>query len=364
MKIGFLSYFNLRAGEGYEHWLRDVYGRLGRRNEIKIITSDVGPRRWSLEDEFTGAEIREFPFRKAFFNPFSAEAAEVRALFRDSDVVYSVYFTATRLSLALDLMLLTLRSRYGTHVVMGHHNPNDWFMHDRTLTAKTGILLGRRIAHHHALNNEMKVELEAHGVRRVHKIPNGIETSEFRTGSKAEKFRMLYVGSLDKRKGADLIPFFFESTQKQIQEAELAIAGDGTLTHTIRNAADNGHLRWMGFVDEPTKRELYTESHVFIAPSQRETFMLTGLEAMASGTPVVTFDIPGPREYVVNGYNGYLVRTIDEMVEKVKLIHDAWKRGDESYWEMCRNARKTAKRFDWEVIIPELEGMLREVAEE
>ncbi|PSN82842.1 hypothetical protein B9Q02_11170, partial [Candidatus Marsarchaeota G1 archaeon BE_D] len=91
------------------------------------------------------------------------------------------------------------------------------------------------------------------------------------------------------------------------------------------------------------KRELYAKSHVLIAPSRYETFMLTGLEAMASGTPVVTFD---------------------EMVEKVNKLYSLWKSGSQEYWEMCKNARKTAERFDWAVIIPKLEHMFHTVVKE
>ena len=48
------------------------------------------------------------------------------------------------------------------------------------------------------------------------------------------------------------------------------------------------YLRWIGFVDEADKPSLYRLADVFVFPSLYEGFGLMALEAMASGTPVVT----------------------------------------------------------------------------
>jgi glycosyltransferase involved in cell wall biosynthesis len=47
--------------------------------------------------------------------------------------------------------------------------------------------------------------------------------------------------------------------------------------------------------------------HVFVLPSYREGTPRTVLEAMAMGRPVITTDVPGCRETVVDGVNGVLV---------------------------------------------------------
>ena len=48
-------------------------------------------------------------------------------------------------------------------------------------------------------------------------------------------------------------------------------------------------------------------AHVYVLPSYREGTPLTVLEAMATGRPIVTTDVPGCRETVVPGENGFLV---------------------------------------------------------
>lgn len=46
---------------------------------------------------------------------------------------------------------------------------------------------------------------------------------------------------------------------------------------------------------------------VFVLPSYHEGMPRTVLEAMATGRPILTTDVPGCKETVVNGYNGWLV---------------------------------------------------------
>ena len=53
----------------------------------------------------------------------------------------------------------------------------------------------------------------------------------------------------------------------------------------------NDYLQWTGYIDEEDKPSLYRLADVFVYPSMYEGFGLPPLEAMASGTPVVTSDV-------------------------------------------------------------------------
>lgn len=56
-------------------------------------------------------------------------------------------------------------------------------------------------------------------------------------------------------------------------------------------------------------------SSVYVLPSYREGTPRTVLEAMAMGRPIITTDVPGCRETVINGHNGYLVpaKAVEEL---------------------------------------------------
>lgn len=54
-------------------------------------------------------------------------------------------------------------------------------------------------------------------------------------------------------------------------------------------------------------KDWITDTSVFVLPSYREGVPRSTQEAMAIGRPVITTDVPGCRETVVDGINGFLV---------------------------------------------------------
>jgi glycosyltransferase involved in cell wall biosynthesis len=71
---------------------------------------------------------------------------------------------------------------------------------------------------------------------------------------------------------------------------------------------ESGLLEWPGHV--PVKPWL-AQASVFVLPSYREGVPRSTQEAMAMGRAVITTDVPGCRETVVDGVNGYLVPARD-----------------------------------------------------
>ena len=59
--------------------------------------------------------------------------------------------------------------------------------------------------------------------------------------------------------------------------------------------------------------------NIFVLPSYHEGIPRTVLEAMSTGRPILTTDVPGCRETVINGGNGWLVQkaNIEELAEKM-----------------------------------------------
>lgn len=56
---------------------------------------------------------------------------------------------------------------------------------------------------------------------------------------------------------------------------------------------------------------LYSMSDLCLVTSRYETFSQVTLESICSGTPVVAFNISGPKDIIINGKNGFLVNSFD-----------------------------------------------------
>lgn len=72
----------------------------------------------------------------------------------------------------------------------------------------------------------------------------------------------------------------------------------------VEKWAGDGIVEWPGHVPVPTWMAL---ASVFVLPSYREGVPRSTQEAMAMGRPVITTDVPGCRETVVDGVNGFLI---------------------------------------------------------
>ena len=111
---------------------------------------------------------------------------------------------------------------------------------------------------------------------------------------------VLYLGGFDWRKQVnDLLLAYTYVGEADGDTFPLVIAGreptyDDRLFPDLREYSRRlkieDYVQWIGFVDEADKPSLYRLADVFVFPSLYEGFGLMALEAMASGTPVVTSD--------------------------------------------------------------------------
>lgn len=86
----------------------------------------------------------------------------------------------------------------------------------------------------------------------------------------------------------------------------------GLSREDIQSWVDEGILEWYGHV--PVQPWL-AQTSVYVLPSYREGVPRSTQEAMATGRPVITTDVPGCRETVEDGVNGYMipVRDVDAL---------------------------------------------------
>ena len=82
------------------------------------------------------------------------------------------------------------------------------------------------------------------------------------------------------------------------------VYGVGPLLERLRDAYPLVH--WRGVVPRAELVRVYGAADVFVFPSLSETFGLVMLEAMACGTPVAAFPVPGPLDVVGRSRGGVL----------------------------------------------------------
>jgi glycosyltransferase involved in cell wall biosynthesis len=109
---------------------------------------------------------------------------------------------------------------------------------------------------------------------------------------------LLYAGNIKPHKNVERLIEAFQQlhADARFQHLKLLIIGDEiskypTLRRTVHRGKLHKHVRFLGFVPYETLRVLYRLASVFVFPSLYEGFGLPPLEAMASGTPVVTSNV-------------------------------------------------------------------------
>ncbi len=114
----------------------------------------------------------------------------------------------------------------------------------------------------------------------------------------------LYVGNIKPHKNLErLIDAFARVRLMGLDQLKLIIIGDQIsqyqgLRRAVHQHKLHKHVRFFGFVPMETLSVLYRLASVFVFPSLYEGFGLPPLEAMASGTPVITSNVSSLPEVV------------------------------------------------------------------
>src|SRR5690606_31464226 len=97
-------------------------------------------------------------------------------------------------------------------------------------------------------------------------------------------------------------------------------ANMGALKQSELDALINtGVINYPGYV--LNVKDWIANSDVFVLPSYREGVPRSTQEAMAIGRAIITTDVPGCRETVVDGINGFLVPKWNPNVLAEKMIY-------------------------------------------
>ena len=207
--------------------------------------------------------------------------------------------------------------------------------------------------------------------RDIEVIPNFIDLERFRKQPK-EHFKLaicpggekllVHTSNFRKVKRIEDVLGMFSLLRKRMA-VKLLLVGDGPERQRMENICReldlNEDVRFLGKLD--AVEELLSVCDLFIMPSEKESFGLAALEAMACEVPVISSNTGGLPELNIQGVTGFLsnVGDVNDMAEKAEFILR-----EENLPRFKAAALARAKEFDLENILPKYEAYYEAVLQQ
>jgi len=199
-------------------------------------------------------------------------------------------------------------------------------------------------------------------------IPNFIDLEKFKK-QKKDHFKkaicpngealVVHISNFRKVKRIGDVMSLFYNIQQEIP-AKLLMIGDGPerakAEKQARELGIHDDVRFLGKLE--AVEEVLSVADLFLMPSEKESFGLAALEAMACEVPVISSNTGGLPELNVQGTTGFLsnVGDVEDMTRKALFILDK-----NNLPTFKANALKRAKEFDISRILPLYESYYERV---
>ena len=188
---------------------------------------------------------------------------------------------------------------------------------------------------------------------RVKVIPYGfppvIKEKDYRIITGCKPLKLLFVGKLTQQKGlADLLA----AVEPLSDDVELTLIGQKGIEDCKALDSALRKFTWIPGLPHHEILKHMREHDVLIFPSLFDGFGLVITEAMSQGTPVITTERTGGRDFIQHGQNGWLFNagSVSELRASIRhLLHFP-----ESIAEVGTNALITARSRPWSVYSNEL----------
>ena len=215
-----------------------------------------------------------------------------------------------------------------------------------------------------------RIFLLRHGVRRqnTYVTSTGIDYTQYEVGRNDTIFRMIFVGRLDKiQKGISLLLQVIKHVIAHAPtDVEIAIVGSGPACHEIEHIASmSSKIRYLGFVSEEEKIKLLSQCNLMIVTSNIEPFSIVTVEGLASGLPVVSTPVSGPRSILTAGDDFGTITSfyLHKFMKSVLNYYSKWQEDKDSFYRNKLKRRNESKNlFDRSVMIKNYAAMIDEVA--
>jgi glycosyltransferase involved in cell wall biosynthesis len=351
---------NPQAG-GAEVHLHEIFSRLAARgHEVHLLCS--GWRGAPADDVLDGMRIHRVSSRYGF--PFAAAPAftKLAGALKPDVVVEDVNKIPLNLTKQWrGPFVLLVPHLFGTTALREVPLP----LAAMVLAAEQGMPRTYAGAAVHAISGSTRDDLVKRGFRadRIRVIYPGVDTAHFTPAAAAMREQsptFLYVGRLKRYKQVDVAIRALRRLQATHAGARLWVAGSGDdrprLERIAREQGVSESVKFLGFVSEEQKLELYRKAWAAVLPSLKEGWGITNLEAAGCATPALVADNSALRESVRDGETGYLFPT--GSVEGLADVMGRLAADNDLRERLGRGARAFAETFSWERTALESESHL------
>ena len=215
------------------------------------------------------------------------------------------------------------------------------------------------------------ISLYSIDVNKIKLIPNGIDLENFRFDNKKRDiirnkmnvrendFVLIFIGHEFERKG---LKFLISAMQYLNESFKLWIIG-GNNTEISKykkyvRKLNIKNIKFFGF--QKNVVDFLNGADLFILPSSHEAWPLVGLEAMATGKPVLATFINGFNEFIKEGENGFFIKQDEkDIAEKIKHVYE----NKDLYEKLKKGALDTAKQYSWDKVADKYIEVIDKVSE-
>jgi len=384
MKIGIVFGMEFAKPNGISRYVTELAKCLKRENEVHLMIADS-------DFYLPGLIIHRNPLSKITGLKFNSNISYIKSLLHIFDItvrlifntIYNPYFSRKiKQKYGLDIIHSQSIDSLTADIVTMHscfkaaRKAEDRSLEKNHLRRFIGQILffpftgSYLITEKHILKNSKKIIAVSEKLKfdllkyyeiaddKIIVIPNGVDLKKFKPDpDKRAKIRRLYnisdndvvlifVGHMFKIKGLDYI---IEAISNLNNIKLLVVGEDPNIESYRKNVVKTGIHEKVIFAGKILRgiEEYYAASDIFLLPSSSEGFPISGIEAAASGLPIICTKVAGLDELVKDNYNGFFVsRNSRQIREKVQILI----KNDDLRKQMGINARQTAKNYSWEKV--------------
>jgi glycosyltransferase involved in cell wall biosynthesis len=185
----------------------------------------------------------------------------------------------------------------------------------------------------------------------IYLVPNGAPASPPSQLVRSDAPAIAIVNRLAPHKQIDSLIRAIPVLLPRWPNLRVDIAGNGSELPALRRLATELGLEravtFHGHVTEERKNELLGRSWLTVVPSRAEGWGLAVIDANSVGTPALAFDVPGLRDAIQHGRNGWLLPTGADLAEGISKALDELS-VPEVAEQMAGRCRDWAAGFSWD----------------